>query len=244
MFPRVRSRNGTTLILPNPHTLSNENKINVAHPRKCFFDIMINAERLRVFSLEIICSSNCVNCQSGLWLTGRKRIMASMLGRLLIQSCYSTPDSSLFLYPLALGTSIHAGLPVIKPPLVYKRHWRVTEEKQPPLSWHPVAVALWIPINMGCILKQYITIQQVNCSHAKSWYETTLGRVKKKKKHTNLSQRGKYILSQKQKRGWKLQNSTIKTLNMLQKCLFFSFDLFFDVSLHQQLQQIKNTVWI
>lgn len=37
MFPRVGSRNSTLiLLLPNPHTLSSENKINVEHPRKCF----------------------------------------------------------------------------------------------------------------------------------------------------------------------------------------------------------------
>lgn len=134
------------------------------HIQRKVFDVLINSERLRDFSLEIIYWSNCMNCQSGLWLTGRIHIMANTLGRLLIQSCSSTPDSSLFLYPLPLSTSIDAGLPVIKPPLVYKRHWRVTEEKQKPLSWNPVAVALWIPINTGCVLKQYITIQQINCS--------------------------------------------------------------------------------
>lgn len=170
--------------------------------------------------------------------------MASTLGRLLIQSCSSTPDSSLFLYPLALSTSIHAGLPVIKPPLVYKRHWRVTEEKQQPLSWNPVAVTLWIPINTGCILKQYITIEQINCSQHQKLIWNHIRKSEKRKK--NLSQRGKYILSQKQK----LQMETTEkynynSFNMLQKFLFLSFDLFFwCVIAPTALQQIKNTVWI
>lgn len=160
--------------------MSSGNKINVAHSKKCFWcpDQFRKAEGL-------LPGDHLLKqlCELSVWLMIDRKDTHNG------QHAWSPSHSVVFLHawlitfssPSPSQHSIHAGLPVIKPPLVYKCHWRVTEEKQQPLSRNPVAVALWIPINTGCILKQYITIQQINCSQHQKLIWNHIRKSKKKK---------------------------------------------------------------